>query len=657
MTKQSILASLAFLKLSSDTNRGLFLDNFIPFVTEVMKEQDTDVLSIPNLQASLKNRFGLTIPHHVIKALLYRAKKQGLVSLADKVFKRSKTVFSSGTFNVLQEEVERIYLALIASFIAFAHGNYNVDFTEQEAEQAILTFISYNQLYIFQSPDVGKVIPDLPTLSPQTRFIVAQFVVGAKAKDPQALRFLDTIVKGYMIANVLYLPDVHNLEKRFRKTRVFLDTPFLLFALGYSGSEFAAPARELLALLHADNAQLFCFRHTVEEIKGILYACSEKLQHYQKGVFGLSLKYFTSLGYRPSDVQLLISHLERDIEDLGIRIVPAPDYSVHKYVIDEQELKVLITGKMQHRAELGIERDIASVSAIYRLRGDQVSYSIEETKAIFLTTNETLSQLAKEHYYRTHSQQSSPPCITDFELTNLIWLKTPNRAPDLPMKRIIADSYAAIQPDDELMVQWMGEMDKLKSLGKITEEDYYFMRCSNEAHVALMDSAVGQSKVMTEGNVAQIMERAKDSIREEAKRSLTVERQKRLETEARLGEYLAKRRKQEQDREDKWRTASYRFGAGVAAVLRVLAIALLVLVVSLSLPIDLLLSRDLGAAIQSWPRLARTLVFLALLVFGVYSFYFGESGLRLIQRMEGGIADGFYRSLKLLSGYFGAATE
>jgi len=43
-------------------------------------------------------------------------------------------------------------------------------------------------------------------------------------KNPLIFDYIDTIVKGYMLANMLYLPDVHNINKKFRKTKIYLDT-------------------------------------------------------------------------------------------------------------------------------------------------------------------------------------------------------------------------------------------------------------------------------------------------------------------------------------------------------------------------------------------------------------------------------------------------
>ncbi|MCJ7432867.1 MAG: hypothetical protein MUO77_05200, partial [Anaerolineales bacterium] len=178
------------------------------------------------------------------------------------------------------------------------------------------------------------------------RYIVASFILNAKNQESQIYEYIDIIVKGFMIAQVLYLPDAHETKKRFTKTKVFLDTSFIIYALGYGGAEFKNSSTELLELLYKNNASLCCFEHTVQEIEGILLACSGKLGTYSDGAFGRTLRYFESIGDAPFDIRLKISHLRTNIQNLNIKIVEIPKYSDERFVAGETELFDLLKGKM-----------------------------------------------------------------------------------------------------------------------------------------------------------------------------------------------------------------------------------------------------------------------------------------------------------------------
>ena len=48
--KQTLLSSLAFLKIHSDSKNEIFLDNFIPFVAQSLVRLKENVISITDLQ-------------------------------------------------------------------------------------------------------------------------------------------------------------------------------------------------------------------------------------------------------------------------------------------------------------------------------------------------------------------------------------------------------------------------------------------------------------------------------------------------------------------------------------------------------------------------------------------------------------------------------
>src|SRR4029450_13168621 len=91
--------------------------------------------------------------------------------------------------------------------------------------------------------------------------IVSAFIAGLVERDPQGFEYLETVVKGSMLASSLYLGDLGAVNQRFQQVTVYFDTPFLLDALGYAGKEIAQPALELLGLVRELGARLACFGH------------------------------------------------------------------------------------------------------------------------------------------------------------------------------------------------------------------------------------------------------------------------------------------------------------------------------------------------------------------------------------------------------------
>ncbi|MEE8513014.1 MAG: hypothetical protein V3S36_10260, partial [Acidiferrobacterales bacterium] len=81
--------------------------------------------------------------------------------------------------------------------------------------------------------------------------------------------------------------------------------------------------------------------------------------------------------------------------------------------------------------------------------------------------------------------------MTDHALTTLLWLKKPLSAPDLPRRRLIADYFAALRPDERFWKSYLAEIDKLERDGQLSHDDYFALRHSLEAKQALMDLTRG----------------------------------------------------------------------------------------------------------------------------------------------------------------------
>jgi len=544
-----LVISLAFIKTNHDSKKNDYLSMFLPLIEECIRADDNEIISRERIQGLMRDNFGLTIPLHVIKALISKLKHKGILIQKDLIlYKNPNTEFDSD-FKNKQQKIQRTYQSLNLELCKFAKEIKDKTYSEEEAEQLLLSFISYNQVKILRSEVNEPIFPELPELSTEEKIIVSEFINYANKCDQLLFEKIETIVIGFMLVNALYLPNLENTNKKFCRTQVFFDTSFIIYSLGYSGEEYRQPCIELLDLLYANGAQLRCFAHTEEEIKGILIACSKRLNQNNDTSFGRSIRFFVSQGFTSSDVLLMVSELRSNIEQLRIKVIDKPKYEDHEYVIAEEELeKTLVSRIPNYKNKLeALEKDIESIASIYRLRKGKNSLFIEDCQAIFITTNYSLIQ-GVEEFHRIENNDSIPPIISDFMMTNIVWLKTPTKAPTLPMKRIIADCYAAVQPSEALISKWLIEVEKLHKVSRITEDDYYFLRCSDEAISSLVNYTMGDSNEITEGSIFTILENARKKIQEPIMVELNTEREKNQKLEVNFNEEIGRNRKQNFDR-------------------------------------------------------------------------------------------------------------
>jgi hypothetical protein len=190
---------------------------------------------------------------------------------------------------------------------------------------------------------------------------------------------------------------------------------------------------------------------------------------------------------------------------LRINVVEKPGYKqMENFMIDESALESVLTEEMNYKNNSTLRKDVDSISAVMRLRKGQQSHFIEDCGAIFVTPNRSLVG-SVQRFFQRENLQGIFPCITDYSLTNLLWLKKPTAAPDLPIKRIVADSFAAMQPSDLLWAKYMDALEKQTAAGELSQEEYLLARSHFAVKDTLMDVTLGDEKAFTKGTEREIV--------------------------------------------------------------------------------------------------------------------------------------------------------
>ena len=536
----SAALSLAVLKVNWEQGKD-FLDNFVLLVAECIRVSQFDVISVPELKNELRNRFGLEFPHSAIKAILGRVARHGYIRRDRSVYVPERAQLALLDFHAKQQEVLRAHEALIEELISFCRDKFEIHWSSEDAETGLQSFLEEDQLNMVSALTSGTLIPPVQNLPTSTKYLVGAFVQHLQEQHAAGFDYMETVVKGNMLANAIFLPEREWQATKFRHTSVYLDTSFLIYALGYGGSVRKEPCTELLDLLRDAGAELRSFRHTLMEVRNALQACAYRIgSDRTANGYGPSVEYFLSMGSTASDIELYCARLENDLAALQIQVVDKPTY-IREYVIDEKALAQLLDERLTYSHVWARDRDVDSISAIVRLRECDEFYTVEDCRAIFVTTNAALARAAREFAHREASPNAVPPCITDYALTNLLWIKKPTQKPNLPRHRIIADCYAAMQPEPRLWAKYLAEIGKLQELSQCTEEEYYLLRYSLEGKQTLMDLTLGEQEAFTQGTPQEILQLVKANITrtlEEQIRAQESDLVKALENKTKLAQRL-----------------------------------------------------------------------------------------------------------------------
>ena len=528
------ITSLAILMVNFDEKKKNYLQAFVPMLAECLRVSSSNVVSVEQLQSDFKRRFGMNLPSHVIRRLVKILINEGYAfrehngTVSPNRQKLDELQFSSD-----QERVVQQYETTVEKIIEFAKESFNFDWTHDTADEALASYISENQVELLEgiSRGNGSLIPRTHYPEKSAKYVIASFVRRMLETSDTVKQYLIDIVKGNLLANVVYLSDIRSEIETKWKTAVYFDTRFLIDALGYGSEHNWEPRKETLTALHSMGASLYCFEHTKDEIVGILFKMQKLFEtgrtHTAYGLLVDSIEHMKSRRFGASDLALTINGIEQELHKVHISVTKKPSYEEHRYVIDEKRLGELLTRHMrpkdvdapidapiaQSDGDLRrLQNDIDSISAIARIRRERSYFMLEDCGAVFVTSNIALIKGAHEFF-------NSEPlrCISDYTLANLVWLRLPNTLPNLPQKRIIADCYAALKPSEYLWELYADKVETLKQRQLISSYEYYHYRYSQEARLALMEVTYGdEDLLLVDGNVDQIIAKAQEKLRHEA---------------------------------------------------------------------------------------------------------------------------------------------
>ncbi|MYE84919.1 MAG: hypothetical protein F4X31_01560 [Gammaproteobacteria bacterium] len=526
----SSLTSLAILKVNWDRLNRDYVENFVPFVVECARLSPEPIISLPTVREEMSVRFGLDLPLNTLRHVFNRAAKRGYFKRQHRVFHRVDEKCSTTDFQHTRENVSRTYSRVMEAFVSFVASAHDRRLSTDEAANAIFAFLRDGSLSLL----FGR-HSHTPRPNSSNRYLVASFLQDAQHSNPTLFEDILLLARGNLLANAMYLPDPGHVSKRFRKTWVYLDTSFILYAAGFAGPDREEPCLELLELLTRQGAQLRCFNATRNEVQGVLDAAANRLASGNlRNAYGPTIEYFLDAGKSASDLELMATRLPNIMRSLGIELVEFPSFEDYKHQMDEQGFENHLSETIGYSNPKALVHDVDCISAMTRLRAGQESFQVEECRALFVTTNAALARQARAYFQSESTPGAIALSITDHALANLLWLKDPTVAPDLPAHRLIADVYAAMQPSTGLWKAYLVEIAKLEEAGKVTPNDYYLLRYSLASKAALMDLTSGEEQAFSEGSVYEVLEMVRQGEQAALRQEFELESKRRDEVEKSL---------------------------------------------------------------------------------------------------------------------------
>ena len=513
------LTSLAILKVNLDEGRDYF-DYLRPFVMHVLLDDTTEVVTSPSVNRNIRERFGLVMPNQIVEIVLKRLTSDRFLRKQHGVYRVNS--IPDPQLEPKRLEAERHINAVVSGLREYSENTNRPIYNDDDAISAICTFLGEFDVACLRAYLRGTAIPR-PERTHRTDIImVSNYVRTIQDKMPERFDSFLILLQGNMLANALLCPELKYAPKTYDNVTFYFDTPVLVRVLGCDGSERMDAARELLALLVRLGGRLSLFRHSLEELRNVLRGAA----HHLSRPDGRStiIREARANGLSRSDLLLLAEKVEEKLSEAGIHVEDTPRH-IMDYQIDESAFGNVLQDQISYYNPHAIDYDINSVRCIYVIRAGQTPRTVEESRAIFITSNSAFAYAASQYGRQNEHREEISSVITDFSLANMAWLKAPMDSPTIPRTQLLAFSYAAVEPSTELLEKFMKEIEKLNASGDITERDLMLLRSSPSVPEELMRLTLGEDAALTANTAMQTLEIVSREIAKEESVKLDAEKQ------------------------------------------------------------------------------------------------------------------------------------
>ena len=503
------LLSLAVLKVHIDEGTSDYLGYIEKFATHILNKFKPDPVTDAELVQLFRREYGLRIPVQGAQLVLKRMAKKKFLIKEDRAFKSTKAL-PKLDFSEKRKNAEVRISSILNGLIEYTRAAFQIEWDEVIATSAVLRFLNHFAIDCIKAYVYRTAIPDVnSSKSPGSHIIISKYVQKLHDEGGSLFDSFIVLVKGQLYANSIICPDLESIEKNFRAVTFYLDTPILLNALNLQGKEEYEATIELFGLVNKLGGKLAVFAHTIAETDEVIKFAERHID--DPNATNRVIREIRRTGKAQGDLLLLTGHLEDRLSALGLRIAKTPKY-VEKFQIDELSLKDALDEEVHYKRGKALEHDINSIRSIYVLREGRVPRRLEDSRAVFVTTNAKLANAAYKSGKNHNSSREVSSTITNYSLANVAWLKSPLDAPDLPTKETLAACYAALEPSEPLWGKFLSELAALQCAGTISPDDHAILRSSRVTSDELMNLTLGNDKDLNEVGIRKILEKAKKDL-------------------------------------------------------------------------------------------------------------------------------------------------
>lgn len=470
-------------------------DLFTPFerISEVILfEMSKDRFSLSDLKNGFEEKYNISIGELPLKTVLLRLMSKKIIEKIKnhaqyKVIDRNHLAQVFKQIETSRSEFELQYDILMQDLKNYVEEKFNVLYPTEKLSEFFKIFFEQNIRWIISQKDllVQSEVLDIDYEYYNMKVYFSAFIID-KCQNTKNAELIKNIAFGYVLLEAINYHDGKNTT--LQNTTIVLDTPIIFKLLGFSMTSDSWEYVNLVTCLKEIGARLVIFENIYSEVEQIISSAKYWIGRtsFDIQLASKTAEYFFNSDLTESDIHEIIVNLRSHIARYDIEIIPIEfDVNTERYNQDELAIYNEIVSAYKRDPNFvelnkknSIQSDATSINGVYHLRKGRLSTQIHETLSFMITDNSSLIHASNEYHKSHYNNSTIASCVSDIFAGTYVWISKPDYLVGLTFKKVISQVYATMQPNEGLWRDFLVNLEKSLSDGKIDERGAYLLKTS-----------------------------------------------------------------------------------------------------------------------------------------------------------------------------------
>lgn len=534
------LRTLAFVEAQMTKGLSRPTEYLIPFFQSIISRNAGNPFSVKDAIKNIDEIFGIEVPVYLAESLL-----PALLESEALVHEQSLGCYicQKTTEHALNNDLNDSHFTILEeSLVKFAskHG-IEKPLACESWQQALLNFFSEKS----SNKKIAKFKETLIT-NPKERddWLISKFIFETKSIEPTIFSLIQKIYAGFAIADTITAIQYIGHKDDWNDLTIIYDSTVLMRLLGTSGEFLKKATLEMHNLLLEIGCKTCYFDHNLSELFHNIDALS------QKHLSGETMHRETAQALENGEItighiNLLRGDADTRLGKLNISQIEIPQrLSSVKGQINPVELEEYLKNSINYRNNsYAAQVDAESIEKILFLRADKKYTDLPKSKFIFVTHNTNYAKVSSRYCKEKigYNITNVPPITTINTLTRMAWLASDHGGGihlDIT-KELIINCFEASLPDDKWFNKfWSAIENTAPELLDVNAHDSLYLL---DIKKAAEDISLGNSALLDEKEIPQILENAKKAAQELNQKHTAELTEERLKAEQSYQNYLIER--------------------------------------------------------------------------------------------------------------------